>query len=338
MEAQRRVKLLKQFRELGFYADLKDKSDGDVLAEINQRCRKVYKDDLTMGWDDGLAKNRMLHWDSQRFWQMVGGGSILPARKPYTQTLEQWASISLGAFKPEAIEESWEFADDGTGKPKEAKRVVVSFTCNGKRHELEPKIRDNRLDLDILVPINGLIVKTGRQFYVDHLSSLAADVLCLTRDEVDGLARKVDWFFSTPGDPIDSIVRKLNAKRTGWEKAEAPSVTLPADAKPESVVSHVIQLSRFGTDAGPVRMKTSRVLEIRSVMLSALGTGSSYAAVVESDLGLKVLIFRYQGPRQGWWTRFFEAFDMPAEKYKATFDPRDLPPEECRPVTSKEKR
>ena len=51
------------------------------------------------------------------------------------------------------------------------------------------------------------------------------------------------------------------------------------------------------------------------------------AALVESDMGTKVLLFVYQGPKVGWWTRFYDVKDegpnqVPEDTVRKFADPQ----------------
>jgi hypothetical protein len=201
LELQKRLGLLKTLRELGFYADLEGKSDRDALEVVNQRCVKGYSSPLDLGWGDGLAKNRMLHWDHQRYWAANLIDAVAdPEAKPYTRALEQWAGISVGAFKPEDVEEAWDLEGPGADGAKKVREIGVSFTHRRRRHALVPSPGKGMLDLDVLAAINRLIEGSGRQFYTGYLSSQYAEVICLTQGELDGLGRKLKWTFTTPAE------------------------------------------------------------------------------------------------------------------------------------------
>ena len=61
----------------------------------------------------------------------------------------------------------------------------------------------------------------------------------------------------------------------------------------------------WGFDSGHI--KTFKIVEVRKIPLDAM-PGCS-AALIESDLGSKILLFKYE-PRDKtsfWWTRFYDA-------------------------------
>lgn len=108
----------------------------------------------------------------------------------------------------------------------------------------------------------------------------------------------------TTGDPIGNLIDKLNADEHGmWVNGMYPAIKLPSNAAPEEILAQAVKM--IGFDQGHI--KTYRLQEVRRVKLKTAGMGTCSAALVESDLGAKVLLFRYEGPTTGWWTRFYDA-------------------------------
>jgi len=109
-------------------------------------------------------------------------------------------------------------------------------------------------------------------------------------------------------DPIDQIANKLNSDIHGlWVNGGYPTIKLPADEKPENVIEQAIKT--VGFDKGHI--KTYKIIEVRKIKLNASGMENCSAALIESDLGKKVLLFKYKESSSQWWTRFFE---IPEEK------------------------
>jgi hypothetical protein len=94
-----------------------------------------------------------------------------------------------------------------------------------------------------------------------------------------------------------------------WVNGAYPIISLPEDAKPEAVLAQAFKMTGF--DKGHI--KTYRIREVRGVELTASGMKNCFAVLVESDLGKKILLLRYQG-KQRWWTRFYDA--IPKEPNK----------------------
>ena len=103
---------------------------------------------------------------------------------------------------------------------------------------------------------------------------------------------------ATVPDQIDALVERLNATRGMWINGEYPDISLPSDAKPNEVLDHAILM--FGFDQGHI--KTYQIQEIREVQLD---TETYSAALVQSDLGKKVFLFKPERNNR-WWTRFYD--------------------------------
>jgi len=87
-----------------------------------------------------------------------------------------------------------------------------------------------------------------------------------------------------------------------WTNGASPKIDLPPSATSEEVLAAMF--SRVGFDKGHV--KTHRVLQEREVPIGK--DPKPYRAVlVETDLGRKVVLLRYESPATGWWTRAYDA-------------------------------
>lgn len=102
-------------------------------------------------------------------------------------------------------------------------------------------------------------------------------------------------------DAISRQVKKLDAHGL-WTNGLSPNIDLPPTASTADVVVKV--LAAVGFDKGHV--KTHRVLTEREVRV---GTDPKpyRAALVETDLGKKVLLMRYESDSSGWWSRVYDA-------------------------------
>lgn len=106
-------------------------------------------------------------------------------------------------------------------------------------------------------------------------------------------------------DPINKIVQELNSDKFGmWVNGIYPIINLPANAKPEEVIAQAIKMTGF--DKGHI--KTYKIVEIRKVKLNAPSMENCSAALIESDLDVKVLLFKYEenSSSSTWWTRFYD--------------------------------
>jgi hypothetical protein len=102
-------------------------------------------------------------------------------------------------------------------------------------------------------------------------------------------------------DPIGTIVRKLNASNGLWINGLYPDIDLPRDAKPEAVLGQAVKMTGF--DQGHI--KTYEILETRHIQLNTGRMESYSAAVIQSDLGRKIFLFKPEKNNR-WWTRFYD--------------------------------
>ncbi len=117
--------------------------------------------------------------------------------------------------------------------------------------------------------------------------------------------QSLELITSTTNDPIDMLVQKLNVDTHGlWVNGLYPDIELPEDAKPEEVIAQAFKM--IGFDKGHI--KTYQVSKIRRVNLNAHGWEKCSAAIIESDLGKKILLFKYE-EKLRWWTRFYDVPD-----------------------------
>lgn len=112
-------------------------------------------------------------------------------------------------------------------------------------------------------------------------------------------------------DPIDRLSARLNRDPGGlWINGVYPNLGLPANATPTQVISKAFELSGF--EQGYVR--SWKLVTLRRVRLTAIAATPTSAALLDTHLGSKILLFRYQGPSAGWWSRFYpgDGSDSPA--------------------------
>ena len=105
-------------------------------------------------------------------------------------------------------------------------------------------------------------------------------------------------------DSIDHLVARLSANPL-WQNGRSPAIDLPEHASAEQVVAKVFEMISF--DKGKVTKH--RIVKVRRVEIQR----SPYtAALVETELGEKVVLFGFVGGRLGWWSRVFDA-ESPAK-------------------------
>jgi hypothetical protein len=116
---------------------------------------------------------------------------------------------------------------------------------------------------------------------------------CADRSPESGLA---------PGpDPIQELVDRLSAdRRGGWVNGPYPRLDLPSSATVEEVLDRLFQLVTFVE--GPVTR--FRILELRGVVIGSVRPERYNAAIVDTNLGRKLVLFR-RG-RLDWWIRVYE--------------------------------
>jgi hypothetical protein len=113
-----------------------------------------------------------------------------------------------------------------------------------------------------------------------------------------------EWEKAEAADPIGRLVARLSADPM-WQNGISPVIDLPPTAPTEQVVSKV-----FGPE------KRHKTVKEREVHVPG-GTPDRYtAALVETDLGEKVVLLQHQGRGVGWWSRVYDA-----ERPKAAAEP-----------------
>ena len=113
---------------------------------------------------------------------------------------------------------------------------------------------------------------------------------------------------ATKPDPVDQLVGELSLSPVFWTWGIYPTIILPESASPEQVVKSVFQESGFRTYLGNHAATSYTIMKIRQVSIP--GDDVYTTALVKTDVGLKIVIFRYQTERQDkykWWTRVYDA-------------------------------
>ncbi|MBN2714028.1 MAG: hypothetical protein JXR97_16535 [Planctomycetes bacterium] len=127
------------------------------------------------------------------------------------------------------------------------------------------------------------------------MKSIAAILLCL-------VLASCAVTNPTASDPIDKLVTSLNASNGMWINGLALNIDLPASASPDVIFAAAIKL--VGFDEGHI--KTYRIQEVREVKLNTGQTESYSAALVDTDLGRKVFLFKREINNR-WWARVYDA-------------------------------
>jgi hypothetical protein len=108
----------------------------------------------------------------------------------------------------------------------------------------------------------------------------------------------------TTPDPVEHFVTTYTATYG------VPIRDLPKDASAQQVIRATFQRIGYGTrSGGPQQEKIYRISEIRQVHIRGGSPGIYTEALVETDRGARVVLFRYGGPKDGWWSQvwFYDA-------------------------------
>jgi hypothetical protein len=102
---------------------------------------------------------------------------------------------------------------------------------------------------------------------------------------------------ATKPDAIDRLVNSLSSSHGLWQNGLSPVIELPATASTEEVVSKVL-----------ARQATSyKILKVRYVHIQGSLPDLYTAVIVETDVGEKIVLFKYEGQAVGWWSRIYDA-------------------------------
>jgi hypothetical protein len=108
---------------------------------------------------------------------------------------------------------------------------------------------------------------------------------------------------STTPDPIDHLVADFSASYGLWENGIFPILGLPETASSEQVIKKTFEMTGF--DKG--HLTSYKIVEIRQVHIRGSLPDLYTAALVQTDLGEKIVLFKYDGPKVGWWSRVYDA-------------------------------
>ena len=104
-------------------------------------------------------------------------------------------------------------------------------------------------------------------------------------------------------DPITQLVERLSASHGLWRNGLFPSLGLAENASNEQIVARVFEVSTF--DQG--RVTEHRILQTRHVQIPT-GQQELYIAIlVETNIGRKIVLVKFDGPAAGWWSRVYAA-------------------------------
>jgi len=103
-------------------------------------------------------------------------------------------------------------------------------------------------------------------------------------------------------DPISKLESRINsAKSSAWVNGISPKINLSQDAKPDQVLNEIFNVISF--DKG--RVTSFSIIEERSIELKSPGLIKYKAVLVDTNLGKKIVIYKYDGKLLGWWSKTF---------------------------------
>ena len=170
-------------REIGLFAGEVDVPDTELAAEIDDAIEEQWGTDLAP--DDPLRDLAVAEQDLDRVLWMDLEADVVAENEVYVTVLADLGSISVGAFAPSDVVETW---------AGEAGPISVAFEMGGARHEIRPGYLEDWVDPMILVPINELIADTGRRFESYKAFDQTAFVMALTDAERQALEGR-GWCF-----------------------------------------------------------------------------------------------------------------------------------------------
>jgi hypothetical protein len=159
-------------RRLGLFAGRTDTSDATLIDEVTKS--------LADRWGDPADEQAQLtdlaiaEQDQTRVWWRDLEADVVEGNNVYVQTMAEWSEISVGAFLPTDITETWA-GDSGP--------VTVSYQLDGETTTLSPAYVEDWIDPGVLVPINESIEGSGRRFELYKAFDQTAMVMALTDEE-----------------------------------------------------------------------------------------------------------------------------------------------------------
>ncbi|MET0771909.1 MAG: hypothetical protein ABWZ82_02395 [Candidatus Limnocylindrales bacterium] len=172
-----------RLRQLGLFADRASLTDAELAEVIETAIATTWGGAIPP--DDPFLELIVAEQDPDRVWWRDLEADVWSGGELYLATLEEWAAISVDAFTPSGISETW---------ASEQGPIRIAFEMGGSTHILEPEYLDDWIDPRILEPINELIAPTGRRFRMLSPFDQTAFVMALTDTEVAELER-AGWCF-----------------------------------------------------------------------------------------------------------------------------------------------
>ena len=169
-------------REVGLFSGQAAMSDAELGEYLESELSEEWGE---IADDDPLIELFIAALDRDRAWWRDLEADVVDGNDVYVAVLQEWAAISRGSFTPESIEETWE-SEEGP--------VSVRFVLEGETVELNPAYLEDWIDPTVIVPINGLIAESGRQFELFQAFDQTAFVMALEDGERQALLGR-GWCF-----------------------------------------------------------------------------------------------------------------------------------------------
>ena len=116
---------------------------------------------------------------------------------------------------------------------------------------------------------------------------------------------------ATTPDPIDHLVADLSATHGLWINGIGVGIDSPKTASTEQLVEQVFKKALFNTGrATPpvVESVTSyKILRIRQVRIQGIKVEKYTAVLVQTNLGEKIVLLKFQEDFGHWWFRYYDA-------------------------------
>jgi hypothetical protein len=159
-------------RRLGLFAGRTDTSDELLIEDVTRALADRWGDPADV--PAPLLDLAIAEQDRGRVWWRDLEADVVEGNNAYVQTLREWSEISVEAFRPTDISETWA-ADSAP--------ATVSYQLDGETKTLSPAYFEDWIDPGILVPINESIEASGRRFELYKAFDQTALVMALTDQE-----------------------------------------------------------------------------------------------------------------------------------------------------------
>ena len=107
----------------------------------------------------------------------------------------------------------------------------------------------------------------------------------------------------TTTDPIDRLVADYSASHGFFVSGIIPDLNLPKTASEEQVIKRALEMHGFTKE----QVASDKILTIRQVHIQDIYPDLYTAALVRTSVGEKIVLFQYQLPAFGWWSRVEDA-------------------------------